>query len=129
MANIRSVEKQGRALACLTFCCALLCGCATVVRPSPTREIIVATRNVAAIDAAIREVGTIVDRSFDGRHLLIRLGGNKRLMDALVRLTQEPDVVYVTPNFATINAATPNDPNFQQQWALKKTQTDLAWDI
>ena len=108
--------------------CAALAGCATSASRE-VREIIVATKNPASIAAAIGEIGTITDRSADGRELLVHLRDGVRPIDALVRLTQEPDVLYVTPDFETVNAATPNDPNFGGQWGLKKTQTDLAWEI
>jgi thermitase len=91
--------------------------------------VIVATRNVAATAAAISEIGTIADRSPDGRQLLVRLRDGVRVIDALVRLTQERDVVYVTPNYEVISTAAPNDSNWSQQWGLTKTQTDLAWEI
>jgi thermitase len=108
--------------------CAILAGCATSASRE-AREVIVATRNPASIATAIGEIGTITDRSADGRQLLVHLRDGVRAIDALVRLTQEPDVLYVTPDFETVSAATPNDPNFGGQWGLKKTQTDLAWEI
>ena len=38
--------------------------------------------------------------------------------DAIARLSQDPDVLHVQPNFVYTLYSLPNDPFFGEQWAL-----------
>ncbi|HZP81421.1 MAG TPA: S8 family serine peptidase, partial [Chthonomonadaceae bacterium] len=57
----------------------------------------------------------------------LRLRQGVSVQDALTYLRQQPGVAYAEPNYLLHATATPNDPSFASQWALKKIQADQAW--
>jgi thermitase len=46
----------------------------------------------------------------------------------LVQLINDPRVEYVVENIKFHMFGTPNDPRFQEQWALQKVNAERAWD-
>ncbi|MFZ5828342.1 MAG: S8 family serine peptidase [Bacillota bacterium] len=47
----------------------------------------------------------------------------------LAALKENPNVLYVEPNFIYQAVGTPNDPGVTQQWAWGKIQAYAAWDV
>jgi subtilisin family serine protease len=71
---------------------------------------------------------------------LIRLGGDGKAEEAIAKLRTTGEVEYIEPNYITRLNAVPNDPRFQEQWALHnlgglpwRADADIdateAWDI
>jgi hypothetical protein len=64
---------------------------------------------------------------FDGSDIvpglrLARLNANaEETLQAIEALSARPDVLYAEPNYIRRRTATPNDPGYVDQWALKNT--------
>ncbi|HZN02692.1 MAG TPA: S8 family peptidase [Candidatus Polarisedimenticolia bacterium] len=99
------------------------------------REALAASRGVVR-----GEVAGALQRRFASGAELWRLGAGVTVPEALVRLENAPDVEYAEPNYLLYATRTPDDPLFQQQYALLNTGqaggsagSDIdatgAWDV
>lgn len=52
-----------------------------------------------------------------------------RMQETIDRLKDHPDVLYIEPHYIRHRHAEPNDPRFDEQWALFMMQMPEAWDI
>lgn len=59
----------------------------------------------------------------------VDLAAGETLEDVLAAFRSRPDVEYAERNPIIAIAATPNDPRYQDQWALSKINVAQAWDI
>ncbi|MEW6103467.1 MAG: S8 family serine peptidase [bacterium] len=59
----------------------------------------------------------------------IKLKKGIGVSDMIDKLKDNPDVIYVEPNYILKAYITPNDPKFNDQWALPKISAPDAWDI
>ncbi|MBT6852377.1 MAG: tandem-95 repeat protein, partial [Opitutae bacterium] len=61
--------------------------------------------------------------------VLVKVDQNASLRDLANRLSKDPAVDYVEPNYILRHTETPNDPNWKDQWALPKIEATKAWQI
>lgn len=59
---------------------------------------------------------------------VVTLEKNASIVDAIKIYENLPTVESVSENIVMYATATPNDPAFNQQWALKKIQAETAWN-
>jgi subtilisin family serine protease len=60
----------------------------------------------------------------------VKLPEGLSVKDAIITYMNDPNVEYAEPNYIKHSSATtPNDPLFNQQWALNNIQAPQAWDI
>jgi thermitase len=78
---------------------------------------------------AMEMVGTIVSQNPPINSFVIRLAPNLSMHDAGEFLRALPGVRYVEPNYLAFAFATPNDPQYSQQYGPQRIQANLAWDI
>jgi thermitase len=87
------------------------------------------TSDLALPLLAMEMVGTIVSQNPPINSFVIRLAPNLSMHDAGEFLRALPGVRYVEPNYLAFAFATPNDPQYSQQYGLQRIQANLAWDI
>ncbi|MCS7209999.1 MAG: S8 family serine peptidase [Fimbriimonadales bacterium] len=78
---------------------------------------------------AMEMVGTIVSSNPAINAFVVRLAPGISMHSAGEFLRALPGVRYVEPNYLAFALATPNDPNYSQQYGLARIQANLAWDI
>jgi thermitase len=87
------------------------------------------TSDLALPLLAMEMVGTIVSQNPPINSFVIRLAPNLSMHDAGEFLRALPGVRYVEPNYLAFAFATPNDPQYSQQYGPQRIQANLAWDI
>jgi thermitase len=101
--------------------------------PSVPGEIVVGfrTRPLEPADAGRRvwSVGRLLAGNGALKAYRVRVKPQVPLAAALAELRARPDVRYAEPNYLFQVGATPNDPGYSQQYALRVTRTDQAWDV
>ncbi len=61
---------------------------------------------------------------------LLNVAKDADIPSVVAEYQRDPNVVYAEPNYIYRTFETiPNDPDFDQQWALEKIQAPAAWDI
>jgi thermitase len=98
---------------------------------SPSVSLVVGLRSDAAESAVVGKLDRAVEvrgsESLGGAVAVDVPAGDAT--EAQNALRADPSVAYVEPNhIATIDATTPNDPAYKQQWGLTKTGVNTAWD-
>jgi thermitase len=78
---------------------------------------------------AMEMVGTITAQNPPINSFVIRIAPNLSMHDAGEFLRALPGVRYVEPNYLAFAFATPNDPQYSQQYGPQRIQANLAWDI
>ena len=78
---------------------------------------------------AMEMVGTIASHNPPINAYVVRLAPEIPMHSAGAFLRALPGVRYVEPNYLAFTCATPNDPNYAQQYALTRIQAPLAWDL
>jgi len=51
------------------------------------------------------------------------------IAECIARLSQDPDILYVEPNYIRYIQEIPNDPYYSEQWALDLLEVTKAWDV
>jgi subtilisin family serine protease len=74
---------------------------------------------------AVTAVGRDVDLT---RIYRLRLAPNADVLRAVQELRADPSVAYAEPDYLAHVIATPNDPEFANQWGLTKINAPAAWD-
>ena len=74
---------------------------------------------------AVTAVGRDVDLT---RIYRLRLAPNADVLRAVNELRADPSVAYAEPDYLAHVIATPNDPEFANQWGLTKINAPAAWD-
>ena len=78
--------------------------------------------SAASVAELHRSVGTSPLRAFPALHLqVVKLKSGLSVEDAAQRYRADPRVRYAEPDYRVSAQATPNDPRFQDQWALHNT--------
>jgi subtilisin family serine protease len=74
---------------------------------------------------AVSSVGRDVDLT---RIYRLRLAPNADVLRAVQELQADPSVAYAEPDYLAHVIATPNDPEYANQWGLTKISAPAAWD-
>ena len=61
--------------------------------------------------------------------VLILADQNSSLRELAIRLKKDPAVEFAEPNYILRHSEVPNDPDWQEQWALPKMEAPAAWKI
>ena len=68
--------------------------------------------------------------ALDGMNIsLVKTNGNESLKSVAEKLTRDPAVAYVEPDYIVNRTANSNDPLLSQQWALPKIKAAEAWKM
>ncbi len=59
----------------------------------------------------------------------IESDGKEDVLEAISKLEDREDILYVQPNYIYTMCAVPNDSRINEQWAIDRIQLPLAWDI
>ncbi|MFA5031395.1 MAG: S8 family serine peptidase [bacterium] len=59
---------------------------------------------------------------------VLTLNEDADILSAVKEYKNNPDVLYVEPDYIAHSCATPNDSYFGEQWGLNKIQAEAAWD-
>jgi len=84
-----------------------------------------------AIEATNRDLGASVIETIPALNLYrLRIPDGATVVRMIEMYQQAPGVVYAEPNYvAYALEVTPNDPLFDEQWALAQIEAPAAWDI
>ncbi len=78
---------------------------------------------------AMEFVGRVKDEIPALNAYVVKLAPHIKMESAAEFLKSLPSVSYVEPNYIYYALATPNDPNYGQQYGPQRIQANLAWDI
>jgi len=59
----------------------------------------------------------------------VKIPKDSDVLNAVSEYKKDSNVVWAEPNYLNFTSATPNDTNYNLQWALTKVQAPAAWDI
>ncbi|MFU8838598.1 MAG: S8 family serine peptidase [Thiohalomonadaceae bacterium] len=131
MSLFRANVLLGRVVAVL----ALLCGVSLALAAPPAGqyvpgELLVKYREGAQIETLhAASKATPLGQMPLRRWQHLRLPPELSVEEAIALYRQQPEVEYAEPNYLAYKAeTTPNDPEFNRQWALKNIKAELAWD-
>ncbi|MBS4200622.1 S8 family serine peptidase [Bacillus sp. FJAT-49732] len=73
--------------------------------------------------------GTETSSLADGKFSLVTFQDERDPIKIAEELLKHKEVEFVEPNYKVKTEYTPSDPNYKNQWYLKKIQMPKAWDI
>jgi thermitase len=86
-------------------------------------------RDHAAGRAGLALFGTLSPRGESDAVYQLNLRPGLSIPQALAALRAQPEVLYAEPNYLRYITADPDDPNYSQQYALRKIKANLAWSL
>ncbi|MCS7208401.1 MAG: S8 family serine peptidase [Fimbriimonadales bacterium] len=95
-------------------------------RTVDTARVIANSINAEAIPIEVQDTYLLRLRN---RHNVAPAKLLEQVQDAIRRLEQHSDVLYIEPNYLRQCHDIPNDPFFPLQWALEMMRMPAAWDI
>jgi thermitase len=83
----------------------------------------------APLSGILSSLGSVVDWLPAIHTYRVRLRPGISIPDAIARLRQSREVAYAEPNYLVSPVATPDDPDYPEQYAPRLIRADLAWEI